>query len=168
MPRKEEYWRIKADPERYERLKAQNREYKRKHWKEWYAKNREKHLKRNRERRRKIRETNPERWDKFIQKLRAYPSYSEARESLLNEFGAHCALCGDTEKLIFHEKNGKKHPTRPSYIKKHKDEFIVLCLGCHRLWHALKENEDKLHTVFPLLLDNLQSQGAGGMCYRDV
>lgn len=64
------------------------------------------------------------------------------RQILISLLGSRCNLCGKETKqhpLEFHEKHFKKHDKKPSYILKHKDDFVPIDKKCHIIAHALHE-----------------------------
>lgn len=70
------------------------------------------------------------------------------RQTLISLLGSRCDLCGTECQIIsrkqprpleFHEKHFRKHDKKPSYILKHKEDFVPLDKKCHIIAHALHE-----------------------------
>jgi hypothetical protein len=49
--------------------------------------------------------------------------------------GSKCAICKSNQYLICHRKNGIKHPKGKEYVFKHPEEFVRVCLPCHKPIH---------------------------------
>jgi len=110
--------------------------YRRKQMREFYYKNRERILRKNRKWRRenkdKVREINR----KYRLKLKL---------EIEQIFGKSCKICGEKKtRMIIHEIHGKDHNYGKKYILEHSEDFILLCYSCHLLIHILAEVFDKI------------------------
>ncbi|MHA1636572.1 MAG: hypothetical protein ACTSUB_01010, partial [Candidatus Thorarchaeota archaeon] len=66
---------------------------------------------------------------------------NELRDEL---FGTECVGCGAPKKHI-HKKDGEPHPShilwsRKSLLKLKPDDWVALCVSCHRLTHSLMKS----------------------------
>jgi Zn-finger nucleic acid-binding protein len=63
------------------------------------------------------------------------------KEQLFQIFGRKCPVCGEERerKLIFHQKNGQKHPRSYKYILEHANDFTYICYSCHGHVHWAME-----------------------------
>lgn len=114
-----------------------NKKYKREYMREWRRKNRKKVRRYMRER------------------------YRENRKRVLEILGQKCIICGEEHKksgwirfIQYHEIRGKKHESDPLYILNHIEDFVPLCVNCHKGVHftmkylGLSWDEIKKLTVF--------------------
>lgn len=56
-------------------------------------------------------------------------------EKINHELGTECVICRSKNHLICHRKNGLKHEKGKEFVYNHMDEFVRVCLPCHKPIH---------------------------------
>lgn len=103
---------------------------------------------------------NPKRlsyFKKYMKKRRR-----EQRQKAIKLLGDKCR-CGNSTKLHFHRRDGKKHPAGVSLVLKHPERYILVCAKCHSNIHTANiklesigeklENIKELEVAFRKLMD---------------
>ena len=92
--------------------------------KDYYRKNKSKRLDDNRS------------WDKRL------------REKLLVEIGSICVVCGRKEHIQFHDTKLRDHSNlSKTFILKHKEDFLPMCVICHRVFHYFLRHREKFEEL---------------------
>jgi len=61
------------------------------------------------------------------------------RQKLREYFGDKCWVCGkivEGRLFAYHQIHERKHSRTRHYILKNKEDFMLLCMGCHKCMHA--------------------------------
>lgn len=125
-----------------------DKEKEKKHRRQYYHKKKERILEQQaryrEENREKIRAKQREYYQKNIETRTAHSRKwkQELRELLMEELGRKCVICGKTPSdptaLFFHEIHGHPHDCRTlKYVYEHKEDFVPMCMVCHRTLHYL-------------------------------
>ena len=130
--------------------------------------NRIKHNKWNRKNKGRLKKYYKENRDKILEKAKRYHEkkrekhlktfmryYEKIRREVIEILGDRCVICGwkptpkQRQRLNFHEIHGKRHPSHPIYILNDIQNFIPLCVRCHRTihnYHRYKERIEELES----------------------
>jgi len=136
--------------------KPKNHEYHRRN-KERINKRKREHYKNNlelmRNRARKYREENREKWTKMMRE-----SQRRKRKQVEELLGDSCTICGLKPKkgqrgLTTHEIHGKPHIPSPYFVFKNSENFVMMCILCHKALHRYHQYKTKMEELEKLLKD---------------